>query len=108
MSDDKPKLASVKTLYKSNARRIPEMMRKLASEVETPPVKGVTIDQAVCIIRDSKTGRLNIYGWGDINIDASLSLLAQTTRQLAAIANAGNLWTVNTDGMKPKDPTDVA
>jgi hypothetical protein len=106
MSDKK--LSSVKTLYKLNARQIPEMMRKLADEAEKPPVKDITIDQAVCIVRDSRTGKLNIYCWGNLEIDNTLSILAQSTAQLCQIANGGSLWPMNSGGCKPKDPDDAA
>lgn len=99
------KLAEVKTLYVSNARQIPEMMRKLAGEVERPPVPGVHVDQALCVIRDSCTGRFNVYGWGDVTIDSSLSLLAQAQQQLVQVARGGDLWTMNTAGMTPPDGT---
>lgn len=99
------KLKVVTTLFQSNARQIPVMMRKLADEVENPPVKGVTINQALMLIRDSVTGQLNIYGWGDINIDNSISMLTQAQQQLGFIAFRGSLWNIPTGGSAPpKDP----
>lgn len=101
---DRPKLATVRTAYVSNARQIPEMMRKLASECERPPVKEVNIDQALCIVRDSRTGKLNIYAWGDVTIDDSLSVLAQATARLAELADKGSVWEIGTAGVKPENP----
>lgn len=101
---DKPKLATVRTAYVSNARQVPVMMRKLAEECENPPVPGVTIDQSVCIIRDSRTGQIQIYAWGDLDIDDSLSMLAQSMSRLTSIADKGDLWRMGTTGVKPENP----
>ncbi len=99
---DKPKLEVVQVLYKSNARQIPEMLRNLANDVEKPP-PDVNVDQAFCIIRDGKTGRINFYGWGDINIDNSLAMLAQATTRLSDIADRGTLWSVTHTATGPED-----
>lgn len=92
--DSIPKLAEVKTIYKDNARLIPEMLRKLADNVENFNSERPSIDQAVCIIRDSSTGKLNIYGWGDTSIDNSISMVSQALRRLSNIADAGDLWDI--------------
>jgi len=102
MSDEKPKLEKVKVLYESNARQIPEMLRKLATDVENPP-PDVNINQAFCIIRDGKTGRINFYGWGDITIDSSLSMLAQATVRLSDVADNGTLWRVEHTASGPEE-----
>lgn len=95
-------LKEVKTIYESNARQIPEMLRALATEIETANAnKTHNIDQAVCVIRDSKTGRLNSYGWGDLMIDNSVSILSQAQNQLSEIAYKGRLWDVPIGGIKP-------
>ena len=96
-------LAEVKTLYVSNARQIPEMMRKLASEIETPPVEGAKPDQVLCIVRDSKTGMQNAYAWGDTNIETSIMMMAIQQKRLANIADAGNLWDIPHGGTAPKE-----
>lgn len=96
-------LSLVTTLFETNARQIPEMMRKLASEVERPPVPDVNIDQAVCIVRDSSTGQLNIYGWGEITTEQSIAMIAIATQQLSSLAFGGNLWPINQGGSAPKD-----
>lgn len=98
MSLDKPKLAEVTTLYTVNARQIPEMMRKLAIEIDNPPVSDSQPDQAVVIIRDSRTGRLNLYGWGDLNINDSISMLSIGQQRLSNIAFGGDLWPVPVGG----------
>lgn len=97
------KLAEVKILYESNARQIPEMMRKLADEIESPPVEGAKPDQVLCIVRDSKTGMQNAYAWGDTNIETSIMMLSIQQKRLSNIADAGNLWDVPHGGTAPKE-----
>jgi hypothetical protein len=98
-----PKLAEVKTLYESNARQIPEMMRKLASEIECPPVDGARPDQVLVIVRDSKTGHQNAYAWGDTNIETSTMMMVIQQQRLANIADAGDLWAIPHGGTAPKE-----
>lgn len=97
------KLAEVKTLYQSNARQIPEMMRELASDIDDPPVPDTRPDQAVCVIRDSKTGQLNVYGWGDVNIAESIGILAFASSRLCEVGFGGDLWKIATGGVSPKE-----
>lgn len=97
------KLAEVKTIYVSNARQIPEMMRKLAGEIEQPPVAGAAPDQVLCIVRDSKTGMQNAYAWGDTNIETSIMMMSIQQKRLANIADAGNLWDIPHGGTAPKE-----
>lgn len=96
-------LAEVKFLYKSNARQIPEMLRKLADEIENPPVPGSKPDQVVCIVRDSSTGFQNAYGWGDTSLETSMMMLTVQQKRFANIADAGNLWDVPHGGTTPKE-----
>ena len=97
------KLAEVKTLYESNARQIPEMMRKLAGEIETPPVPGARPDQVLVILRDSKTGFQNAYAWGDTDIQTSIMMMVIQQKRLANIADAGDLWEIPHGGTAPKE-----
>lgn len=97
------KLAEVKTIYVSNARQIPEMMRKLAGEIEQPPVEGAAPDQVLCIVRDSKTGMQNAYGWGDTSLETSIMMLTVQQQRFANIADAGNLWNIPCGGTTPKE-----
>jgi hypothetical protein len=98
--DPMSKLAEVKTLYNSNARQIPEMLRKLANDLGNPPDPSINPDQSLFILRDSKTGQVNIYAWGDVTVEISLALLAIGTRRLSSIADDGGLWPVPVGGVK--------
>lgn len=86
------KLASVTELYDSNARQIPAMLRKLAGDIESPPVEDAAVDQVLCVIRDSRTGRVNVYGWGTIDLNDSIAMATIAQRQLSVLADAGVLW----------------
>lgn len=97
------KLTVVTALYETNARQIPEMLRKLAADVESPPLDDAKPDQCVCIIRDSATGRLNVYGWGDIGIEDSLAMLSLANRKLCALTDGGSLWPIPQGGSAPKE-----
>jgi hypothetical protein len=96
------KLAAVTVLYESNARQIPEMMRKLANEIEAPPMPS-NVNQVLVIARDAKTGQMNVYAWGDIEIDNSISMLVQAQVRLADCADKGSLWKIPQGGSTPKD-----
>lgn len=106
--DTKPTLSVISTLYKSNAREIPAMLRKLADDIENPPQsddpkqKSSNVNQAVCVIRDAATGQMNFYGWGDINIDNSISMLTIAKNEIAALAFKGRLWPIPQGGVAPK------
>lgn len=96
-------LAEVKILYESNARQVPAMLRKLADEIENPPVPGACPDQVVCIVRDSRTGLQNAYGWGDTSLEISMMMLTVQQKRFANIADAGNLWDIPHGGTAPKE-----
>jgi hypothetical protein len=63
----KPDLKVVETLYETNARDIPGMLRKLADEIEA----GEYTPQAMVsvMLADSDNadewGRIEVFGWGD-------------------------------------------
>ena len=97
------KLAEVKTIYESNARQIPEMMRKLAGEIESPPIPGAVPDQVLCIVRDSKTGLQNAYAWGNTDIQTSIAMLSIQQKRLSNIMDAGDLWEIPHGGTAPKE-----
>jgi hypothetical protein len=91
----------VTTLFESNARQIPQMLRKLADDIErlTP-----TPDEAIMVIRDSKTGRFNIYGWGDTTTERGVHMLALAQHKLLGLSDGGDLWPIPVGGTMPKEP----
>lgn len=98
---DKPALAEVKTLYQSNARDIPAMLRMLAGNIESPPADTDPVDCAVCVVFNRETGRYNIYGWGDTTLDLSLVFLDLAHDELRRVRRLnGALWPIPTGGVK--------
>lgn len=93
-------IAEVKTLYASNAREIPQMMRKLAADCETPPDGADAPTAAVCVIFDPKSGKHNVYGWGDTDIEKSIVFLAIALADLTRLKDGGRLWDVPTGGVR--------
>lgn len=108
MSDDttdKPNaraaLREVATLYKSNARDIPAMLRKLADDLEQPPKDTDRVDCAVCVIWNMESGRFNTYGWGDTTLDTSIVFLAVAHDELLQVRKRnGPLWKIPHGGVK--------
>jgi hypothetical protein len=63
----KPALKVVETLYETNARDIPGMLRKLADNIEagdyTPEAM---VGVMLCAGQDSdEWGQIEVFGWGD-------------------------------------------
>lgn len=102
MSDEKTgRLSEVKTLYTSNARQIPAMLRKLAEDIESPPPDTDPVDCAVCVIWNRETGRFNTYGWGDTTLDMSIVFLDVAHDELVRIRKrSGALWPIPHGGVK--------
>jgi hypothetical protein len=61
------KLAEVHTLYDTNCRSIPDMMRQAADSIETEVVEGFDPTKAMIAVQISESGQIQIYGWGDTN-----------------------------------------
>lgn len=98
-----PLLAEVVTLYNSNARDIPAMLRKLADQIEQarddPDTESATC--AVCVVWNSETGRFATYGWGDTNLDSSIAFLRVAEDELVRVRKInGSLWPVPVGGVK--------
>lgn len=93
-------VTEVKTLYKSNARDIPAMLRKLAQDIESPPAGAITPNAAVCVIFDTVTGQYNTYGWGDTTLDLSIVFLSIARNALLRIRDGGILWPIPHGGVK--------
>ena len=75
------KLAEVHTLYESNCRAIPEMMRVAADAI------GMETDdddrtQAVVAIQLTESGDVLVYGWGDTNDLHALGIMERGKHEL--------------------------
>lgn len=74
-------LAEVVTLYDTNCRDIPEMMRGAADAFETEASEGMETE-AVFAVRLTATGGIELYGWGDCDNLKALALLQLATASL--------------------------
>lgn len=64
-------LAEVHTIYESNARSVPAMLRQAADNIEASPEAATAM---VAVQLDSE-GRVAVYGWGDTNVIHAAGLL---------------------------------
>lgn len=67
-------LAEVVTLYDTNCRDIPEMMRGSADMIELEAEQGIQTE-AMLGIRLTDSGGVEIYGWGDCDNLKAIALL---------------------------------
>ena len=59
------KLAEVHTIYKTNPRSIPDMLRQSADNIETEAEGGYSPTVAVVAVQVCENGKIKVYGWGD-------------------------------------------
>ena len=75
-------LAEVHTLYETNARSVPDMLRQAADNIETETLEGYAATKAIFAIQLTGNGAIQIYGWGDCD---NMSALAMIERGKAAL-----------------------
>ena len=78
------KLAEVHTLYETNCRDIPEMLRGWADDVES---EGGDCDptSALIAVRYTKGGQIRVYGAGDTNDIHAMGLLHLGLQEVGSI-----------------------
>jgi len=76
------KLAEVHTLYKTNARSIPDMMRQAAESIETETDEHDKT-KAMIAVQLSDDGEIQIYGWGETDDLSAIGTLTKAIHQLA-------------------------
>ena len=79
-------LAEVVTLYETNCRAIPDMLRQLADSIESEDAELHDMTKTVVSVQVKESGDIEIYGWGDADELRTLGLL-----HLAAHHLAGNM-----------------
>lgn len=83
------KLAEVHTLYETNCRSIPDMLRQAADGIESegdddsPTVAMVAVQLA-------ENGEVQLYGWGDTGDMHALALLERGKHELLRILQRDN------------------
>lgn len=81
----KPRLAEVHTLYDTNCRSIPDMLRQSADSIESETGEGFSPTTAMVAVQLTENGEVQIYGWGDTDDQRALSLLMRGQHKLLTI-----------------------
>lgn len=69
------KLAEVHTLYETNCRPIPDMLRQSADSIETEVGEGYSPTVAMFAVQLAENGEIQIYGWGDCDNMRALAMV---------------------------------
>lgn len=69
------RLAEVHTLYETNCRSIPDMLRQSADNIETEAAEGYSPTVAMFAIQLAENGKVQIYGWGDCDAMKALAMI---------------------------------
>jgi hypothetical protein len=78
------KLAEVSTLYETNCRSIPDMLRTAAASIESEADEGYSPTKTMIAVQISENGGVQVYGWGDTDELRALGLLQLGLTKLAA------------------------
>ena len=78
-------LAEVHTLYDSNARSIPDMLRKAADSIETEVSEGFVATKAMVAVQVAEDGSIQVYGWGETDNLHALGALMAGAQEIGSI-----------------------
>lgn len=79
------KLAAVETLYETNCRSIPDMLRQSADSIESEAGEGYSPTTAMVAVQLAENGSVQIYCWGDTDDQRALGLLMRGQHHLLEI-----------------------
>ena len=82
-------LAEVTTLYETNCRSIPDMLRQAADSIEGEVAEGYSPTVAMVAVQLTESGEVRLYGWGDTADHHALGLLARGQAELIATMQEG-------------------
>lgn len=74
-------LAEVKTLYETNCRSVPDMMREAAENIETETDEHDRT-KAMIAIQVSESGDVLVYGWGETDDVHAIGVLQMGIHRL--------------------------
>ena len=77
-------LAEVKTLYETNCRSIPDMLRQAADSIETEAAEDFSPTVAMVAIQLAENGDVKVYGWGETDDLHALGLIERGKHELLA------------------------
>ncbi len=79
------KLAEVHTIYETNARSIPDMLRQSADSLDTEVDEGFARTTAMIAVQLTEGGGIKVYGWGDTDNIHALGLLHLGLQEIGSI-----------------------
>jgi len=82
---DVPELKVVETLYSSNARDIPAMLRMSADSIASERDEGSSPTVAMVAVQLCDNGEVRVYGWGDTDNLRAIGLLHCGLTEIARI-----------------------
>ena len=77
-------IAEVATLYETNARSIPDMLRQAADSIEAEAAEGYSPTVAMVAVQISENGQVQVYGWGDTDDLRAIGLMERGKHSLLA------------------------
>ena len=75
-------IAEVTTIYETNCRSIPDMMRQSADSIEAESHEDCSPTVAMVAVQIAENGQVNIYGWGDTCDLHAIGLLERGKHEL--------------------------
>ena len=81
----KPMIAEVHTLYKTNCRSIPDMLRDSAANIETEVAEGYSPTVAMVAVQICENGKIKVYGWGDTGLLHAMGALHAGLQEIGSI-----------------------
>jgi|DEB19_MinimDraft_3_1074340.scaffolds.fasta_scaffold278122_2 hypothetical protein len=77
-------IAEVATLYETNARSIPDMLRQAADSIEEEASEDCSPTVAMVAVQISESGQVHVYGWGDTDDLRAIGLMERGKHSLLA------------------------
>jgi hypothetical protein len=77
-------IAEVATLYETNARSIPDMLRQAAESIEAEASEDCSPTVAMVAVQISENGQVQVYGWGDTDDLRAIGLMERGKHSLLA------------------------
>lgn len=76
------KLAEVHTIYATNARSISDMLRQSADGIDSEVAEGYDPTVSMVAVQVSKSGVIQVYGWGETDTLHALGALHAGAQQI--------------------------
>lgn len=78
-------LAEVHMIYEANLRSIPDMLRQAAGSIEEEAGQDCDPTVVMVAVQVTKSGAVQVYGWGDTNDIHALGALTAGAQQIGNI-----------------------